>query len=162
MQARLLALAFLALFLGSVAQAQTTANDGQIAIGDVDHVGLAVLDLDTTMNFFTQVLGYKLLGKDPSYPSAFVRNEHVMITLWQVANPDNAVAFDRRKNIGLHHMALRVGSFEDLDALHEKFKTVEGVKIEFAPEPLGDGPIKHMMIYEPGGIRLEFIHRPAS
>jgi hypothetical protein len=31
------------------------------------------------------------------------------------------------------------------------------VKIEFAPEPLGGGPTRHMMCAIPGGIRLELI-----
>ncbi len=29
--------------------------------------------------------------------------------------------------------------------------------MEFAPEPLGGGPAKHMMCAIPGGIRVEFI-----
>ncbi|MHB8473850.1 MAG: VOC family protein [Gammaproteobacteria bacterium] len=31
------------------------------------------------------------------------------------------------------------------------------VQIEFAPERVGDGPAKHMMCYEPSGVRVEFI-----
>jgi lactoylglutathione lyase len=44
-----------------------------------------------------------------------------------------------------------------LDGVYEKLKNTDGVTIEFAPENLGGGPTKHMMIPEPGGIRIEFI-----
>jgi hypothetical protein len=36
-------------------------------------------------------------------------------------------------------------------------KATDGVKFEFAPEPLLGGPTKHMMCAIPGGIRVEFI-----
>lgn len=35
---------------------------------------------------------------------------------------------------------------------------MKNIKIEFAPENLGAGPTKHMMLYEPSGNRVEFIH----
>ena len=135
-------------------------GESRVKIGDVDHIGLAVKRLATTLQFFTDELGFQLVGRDEDYPSAFVVNDHVMITLWQVKSPDEAVSFDRRKNIGLHHLALRVDSEDDLNQLYEQLKAVEGVRIEFSPEPLGNSAIKHMMLYEPGGIRLEFIHKP--
>jgi hypothetical protein len=80
-----------------------------------------------------------------------------MITLWQAAAPASATPFDRKANIGLHHFAMRVDNAAALDALHTKLKATAGVDIEFAPEPLGGGPTRHMMCYIPGGIRMEFI-----
>ena len=135
-------------------------SENPVKIGDVDHIGLAVKNLEVTLQFFTDDLGFELAGRDEGYPSAFVVNDHVMVTLWQVKTPSESVPFDRRKNIGLHHLALRVDSEADLNQLYEQLKKVEGVRIEFAPEPLGNSAIKHMMLYEPGGIRLEFIHKP--
>ena len=67
------------------------------------------------------------------------------------------MAFDRRNVIGLHHLALRVADAATLDALHERLRTTAGVAIEFAPEPLGGGPARHLMCAIPGGIRLELI-----
>jgi len=63
--------------------------------------------------------------------------------------------------IGLHHLALRVADADALTALHEDLAARRDVAIEFAPEPLGDGPARHMMCAIPGGIRLELI-APAS
>jgi hypothetical protein len=34
------------------------------------------------------------------------------------------------------------------------------VTVEFAPENLGEGPKRDTMVYEPGGIRLEFDFDP--
>lgn len=62
--------------------------------------------------------------------------------------------------MGLHHLALSVTSFEALEALHARLKDMPGVRIEFAPELAYGGPAKHMMVYEPSGNRVEFVHRP--
>lgn len=130
------------------------------AIGGVDHVGLSVSDLSASEDFFVKYAGFKLLGKKESYPAVFVANDEIMITLWQVNDPSTAQKFDRKNNIGLHHLALKVISFKALDDLHEKLEKDPNVKIEFAPELMGNGPTKHMMVYEPSGNRIEFVHRP--
>lgn len=126
----------------------------------VDHVGLAVLDLDKSQRFFVEHANFKVLGVDKNYPSAFLHNGSVMVTLWQVKDPATAAPFDRRGNVGLHHLALQVDTLENLKALHAAFEKDPSVKVEFAPEKLGDGPTMHMMVYEPSGNRLEFVHRP--
>ncbi|MEM6296352.1 MAG: VOC family protein [Myxococcota bacterium] len=129
-------------------------------VAAVDHVGLAVADLEASIGFFVDGLGYSLRGRDPAYPAAFLSNGRSLITLWGVTDPDTAVAFDRKKNVGLHHLALSVTSFEALDALHERLAAMPGVRIEFAPELSYGGPAKHMMVYEPSGNRIELVHRP--
>jgi len=144
-------------YLSLLVQHPALANDS--GVGGINHTGLTVLDLNATENFFTSVLGFSVSGRDKSYPSSFLSNGEAFITLWQVSDPKKAIKFDRKNNVGLHHIAFTMESFEALDALHEKLKTVPGVKIEFAPETLGNGPTEHMMIREPSGNRLEFIHR---
>lgn len=129
-------------------------------VGGINHFGLTVTDLDASEQFFTQVLGFESLGRDEEYPSVAVANDEILVTLWRAENPDTAVRFDRRKNVGLHHLAFNVGSFEELDALHVVLSNTPGVVIEFSPEPLSGGPTRHMMIREPSGNRLEFIHTP--
>jgi hypothetical protein len=44
-----------------------------------------------------------------------------------------------------------------LDTLHERLQQTADVEIEFAPESLGGGEVRHMMSYVPGGIRVEFL-----
>ena len=124
----------------------------------IHHAGLTVPSLTAARDFFREALGFDQVGEIPDYPASFLSDGHVMITLWQAADPASATPFDRRQNIGLHHLAL-VAS--DLDALHASLKQRDDVEIEFAPESLGQGPTRHMMCSIPGDIRVEFI-APAS
>jgi catechol 2,3-dioxygenase-like lactoylglutathione lyase family enzyme len=123
----------------------------------VHHVGLTVPELAPTLRFFTELLGWKEVGGNPDYPAVFVSDGSVMVTLWRVKDPGNAAPFDKNNNVGLHHLALRVADLEMLDALYRKLDAAADVRIEFAPEPLRSGPTRHMMCYEPGGNRIEFI-----
>lgn len=122
------------------------------------HVGLTVSKLEESANFFVEVLGWAEVKRDPEYPSVFVTDGTLMVTLWS-AKTDSPVEFDKNENVGLHHMALSIDSFDGLDAVYNKVLEY-GSKIEFSPELLGDGPAKHMMCYDPSGIRLEFICIP--
>jgi len=124
----------------------------------IHHLGLAVSDLQATAKFFTGALGWSVARELAEYPAIFVTNGNAFITLWQTEKA--ASAFDRRKNVGLHHVALRVPSIEALDAVFEKASAHPGVRVEFAPELLRGGPAKHCMLYEPSGLRLEFIWAP--
>ena len=122
-----------------------------------DHIGLTVPDLAKARSFFLDTLGFTQVGEKPDYPAVFVSDGSTMITLWQAADPAKAVAFDRRNVIGLHHLALKVADSAALESLHETLRATEGVEIEFAPEGLGQAPLRHMMCFIPGGIRMEFI-----
>jgi len=125
------------------------------------HIGLTVPDLGRTRRFFTDVLGLSQVGEVPDYPAVFLSDGQIMITLWQAADPANATPFDRRNVIGLHHFALTVDGADSLRELHEILQGEDDVVIEFAPESLGGGATQHMIVYIPGGIRVEFI-APAS
>lgn len=136
-------------------------DDSAVATEGVNHIGLAVTDLEASAGFFTQTLGWRQAGGDPDYPAVFVTDGNSFVTLWRVTDPSTAVPFDRKNNVGLHHLAFTVKSLAALHDLHAKFLEAEGVRIEFAPEFMGQGPTTHMMIREPSGNRLEFVV-PAS
>ena len=123
----------------------------------VHHVGLTVPDVGAARRFFVDGLGFHQVGEVLDYPAVFVSDDSTMITLWQAEEPATAVPFDRRRVIGLHHLALKVSDANALDALHERIAARDDVDIEFAPEPLGGGPSRHMMCRIPGNIRLEVI-----
>ncbi len=122
----------------------------------VHHVGLTVPHLDETRTFFLEALGYRQVGEVPDYPAVFLSDGQVMITLWQAEDPERAQPFDRKRGVGLHHLALAVENGAALKVLHERLAQLAGVVVEFAPEPLGGGPTQHMMCAIPGGIRMEF------
>jgi catechol 2,3-dioxygenase-like lactoylglutathione lyase family enzyme len=123
----------------------------------VHHVGLTVADLHASCEFFTGLLGWEQSGGNPDYPAVFVSDGSIMVTLWQAKEPSQAIPFDKNNNVGMHHLAIRVADLDTLDKIYQKLVAAENVVIEFAPEPLGSGPAMHMMCYEPGGIRIEFI-----
>jgi len=125
-----------------------------------NHVGLSVTDLESSTRFFTETLGWDLSGRDEEYPATFLTDGEMFLTLWRVTEPATAVKFNRKNNVGLHHLAISVASFDILDELYERVKSVDGVVIEFAPELAYGGPTKHMMIREPSGNRIEFAHNP--
>ncbi len=126
----------------------------------VDHVGLSVRDLATTRKFFCDCLGWRVLGERPDYPAAFVSDGHGIVTLWQVESPGTAAPFDRRANVGLHHLALAVIDQAGLDDLYKRVSGWPGVVVEFEPQLSGAGPKIHFIVREPGGLRLEFAFDP--
>ncbi len=134
----------------------TEQNTSRTVTQGAHHIGLTVPNLEQTRNFFLETLGYDQVGEVPDYPAVFLSDGTLMITLWQALDPANAVPFDRKNVIGLHHLAFTVDS-DALDGLHERLKDTADVDIEFAPEPLGDLPVRHMMCNIPGGIRVEFL-----
>lgn len=124
----------------------------------IHHLGLTVSNLKKSSQFFCELLNWKVIRKIDDYPAIFVSNGDIMFTLWQASEAANA--FDRKTNVGLHHVALHIESLDELVQLYNKFKISDLVTIEFAPELLGNGPAQHMMIFEPSGIRVEFIWMP--
>lgn len=121
------------------------------------HIGLAVRDVEEVREFFCTVLGCQVVGGVPDYPAHFVSDGSTLLTLWQVEDPANAVAFDRKRNIGLHHLALGVADDAALDRVAERLRSYPGVAVEFGPGPMANGmATRHMIVAIPGGIRVEF------
>jgi len=149
---------FCALILTALAGVSIGAEQKPTA--GFDHVGLSVSDLDASTVFFVDTLGFEVAGRDPKYPAVFMNNGSMSVTLWQTSEP--AVAFNRKNNVGLHHLAIKIPSFEALDGLYEVIKELDNVVVEFSPELAYGGPAKHMMIREPSGNRLELVHRPSN
>ena len=131
-------------------------SDSAKTIG-VHHVGLTVPDIHETRTFFVDVLGFSVVGERPNYPAVFVSDGVIMITLWQAVDPATAAPFDRKSAIGLHHLALQVSDHAALEELGKTLAATDGVEIEFAPEQLGETPLRHLMCTIPGGVRVEFI-----
>lgn len=121
----------------------------------IHHLGLTVSNLEESAKFFTSLLGWKEVRRNEEYPAIFVSDGNTMVTLWATKEQPPA-PFDKNRNVGLHHVAFRVGSESALNTVYERLLS-NGVAIEFAPELLRQGPAKHMMCYDPSGVRVEFI-----
>ena len=121
------------------------------------HIGLSVPDLDAATEFFRDALGYKVVGEVPDYPARFVSDGSTLLTLWQVEDPASANPFDRRRNVGLHHLALGVRDAAALEEVRLRIAEWPGVSIEFGPGPMRPGSaVHHLIAAIPGGIRVEF------
>lgn len=125
----------------------------------LDHLGLTVPDLDKTVSFFTECLGWKEVGGKPDYPSKFISDGNCVLTIWQ-AQTDSPTRFDRKTNLGLHHVALKIADEDTLNSTFAKIKDWPGVNVECSPELSGAGPRIHFFINEPGGLRMEFVCTP--
>ena len=136
------------------------SDEVKIGTCGFDHVGLSVRDLAASRKFFCDCLGWQVVGERPDYPAAFVSDGHCVLTLWEVGSPDTAIAFDRRANVGLHHLALAVAGRASLDAVFQRVSDWPDVVVEFAPELSGSGPKIHFMVCEPSGVRIEFTFDP--
>ena len=121
----------------------------------IHHLGLTVSRLEETAGFFKTMLGWEEVRRREDYPAIFVSDGTTMLTLWSTRE-EPVAGFDKNRNIGLHHVAFSVPDEATLNGVHERMKTA-GIQIEFAPELLGDGPARHMICYEPSGIRVELI-----
>ncbi|MEV5429212.1 VOC family protein [Streptomyces sp. NPDC052701] len=118
------------------------------------HIGLNVTDLDRSLAFYRDVLGFALIGegKEEDRRYAFLGDgERLLLTLWQqAARPYGA---DRA---GLHHLALEADSLERVGE-YERALRAHGV--EFAH----DGVVAHhegapsggIFFHDPDGTRLE-------
>lgn len=123
----------------------------------VHHVGLALPDIEAAKDFFCEALGFRHAGSVPAYPAHFVNDGTTLLTLWQVENPAEANLFDRRGNVGLHHLALGVADAAALDVVYERIRDWPGVEIEFGPGPMREGSaVHHLIAAIPGGVRVEF------
>lgn len=113
----------------------------------LDHVAIAVSDLDQALAFYRDVLGLPVSGvervDDQSVDVAFVGEEPGRVELISPFRPSSVTRFLEKKGEGLHHVALRV---RDLDATLETMKQ-QGV-------PLIDEQAR------PGahGTRVAFVH----
>jgi catechol 2,3-dioxygenase-like lactoylglutathione lyase family enzyme len=121
----------------------------------IHHLGLTSRNIEQTAQFFVKHFGFEKVGGKPEYPSVFIRQGDLLLTIWQARDPN--ATFDRKTHLGLHHLALELDSEVELDALYDRLQKEPGVVIEFAPESRQAGSARHMMLYEPGGIRLEIV-----
>lgn len=118
------------------------------------HVGLNVTDLERSLAFYRDALGFGLLGegKEDGRRFAFLgRDGDLVLTLWQQADDPYAP-----RAAGLHHLAFSAGAIEEVRAYEERLR---GLGVDFAYE----GVVAHregaasggIFFHDPDGTRLE-------
>lgn len=92
----------------------------------IDHVAIAVRDLEESITFYTDVLGFELKerrrteGKNTAMVSAVLKAGPITVVLLQGTSPDSQVSkFVEHYGAGVQHLAIGV---EDLPQMAEDLK----------------------------------------
>lgn len=118
----------------------------------VDHIGIAVKDMEQAKRFYTEVLGIPALGEEvvaeQKVKVCFIPCGDSEVELLESTSPDGPVAkFIEKNGEGIQHVALRVDNIENaLAELKEK-----GVRL-----------IDEKPRYGAGGANIAFIHPKAT
>ncbi|MCH7527010.1 MAG: methylmalonyl-CoA epimerase [Planctomycetes bacterium] len=92
----------------------------------IDHVGVAVEDIDAALDFFQQVFGAPPAQveelPDQGVRATLIQVGQTRLELLEPMSPDSAVGrFIQSRGQGLHHLALNVSGIQDkLDALDRR------------------------------------------
>ena len=131
-------------------------------VGRVDHIGIAVKDIEQAKKFYTEFLGMKALGEEvveeQKVKVCFIPCGDSEIELLESTSPDGPIAKHiEKKGEGIHHIALRVDNIEaaiaDLMA--------KGVRMIDEKPRYGAGGAKIAFVHpkSTGGILLEISER---
>ena len=131
-------------------------------IGRVDHIGIAVKDIELAKKFYTEFLGMKALGEEvveeQKVKVCFIPCGDSEIELLESTSPDGPIAKHiEKKGEGIQHIALRVDNIEaaiaDLMA--------KGVRMIDEKPRYGAGGAKIAFVHpkSTGGILLEISER---
>lgn len=117
-------------------------------IAKVDHIGVAVANLDETLKFYTDALGLELHGTETvaeqKVKVAFLPVGDTEIELLESTEPDGPIAkFIEAKGQGIQHIAFRV---DDIEKALEDMKA-KGVRL-----------IDEKPRYGAGGAKIAFLH----
>ncbi|MBC8016584.1 MAG: methylmalonyl-CoA epimerase [Sporomusaceae bacterium] len=118
----------------------------------VDHIGIAVKDLEQAKKFYTEVLGMTVMGEETveqqKVKVCFIPCGDSEVELLESTSPDGPIAkFIEKNGEGVQHIALRV---DNIEAAIADLKA-KGVRmIDEAPR------------YGAGGAKIAFVHPKAT
>ncbi|MGI6604064.1 MAG: methylmalonyl-CoA epimerase [bacterium] len=132
-------------------------------IKKVDHIGIAVNNLQTALEFYEGILGIKCTGQEQveeqKVTTAFLPLGDTELELLESTDPTGPVArFIEKRGEGLHHIALQV---DNIEAVLEKMKAA-GVRLLDETPRGGAGGTKIAFLHPKasGGVLLELTERP--
>ena len=115
-------------------------------IKKIEHIGIAVKDLEKSEDIFERLLGTK------SYKSEEVKSEDVVTSFFKVANQKIELLkassknspisrFIEKRNEGVHHIALHV------DSIEKEVERLEGLGFEFISTTPKKGADNKMIVF---------------
>ena len=136
----------------------------------IDHVGLAVPDLDAAITFHTEVLGWRLLHRETNAEQGVEEAmlgtgahgaENAQIQLLAPLNDESTIAkYLDKKGAGIQQLAYRV---RDLDAVSATLRE-RGVRLLYPEAKRGtnDSRINFCHPKDTGGVLLELVEPNAA
>ncbi len=90
----------------------------QVKTYKLDHIGIAVKNLEESLKFYRDALGLKLEGieivKDQKVKTAFLPIGDTHIELLEATSSDSTVSkFIEKRGEGIHHIAIKVENIEN-------------------------------------------------
>ena len=118
----------------------------------VDHIGIAVKDLEQAKKFYTEVLGMTVMGEETveqqKVKVCFIPCGDSEVELLESTSPDGPIAkFIEKNGEGMQHVALRVDNI--LEAIADL--KAKGVRM-----------IDEVPRYGAGGAQIAFVHPKAT
>lgn len=131
-------------------------------LGRVDHVALAVADLDAAIDHYRRAWGmepeHRETVPDQGVEEAMLRVGDTHVQLVAPLTPDSPVGrFLERRGEGMHHVAYRV---DDLDAALARLREAGVALVDEAPRPGSRGT--RIAFVHPGGnlgVLVELVER---
>jgi methylmalonyl-CoA/ethylmalonyl-CoA epimerase len=117
-------------------------------VSKVDHIGIAVKDLDETLKFYEEILGIKCVStevvEEQKVKVAFLPIGDTEVELLESTEENGPIAkFIEKKGEGIQHIAYKV---EDIEKTLEELKA-KGIKL-----------IDEKPRYGAGGAKIAFLH----
>ena len=139
------------------------------------HLGICVSDLERSVGFYRDVLGFveagrfepdpastsRLLEIDCTLRAVYLERDGWRIELLHYPDPGSTGSSEPRpmNQLGMTHLSFRV---ENIDRVLEKLEAAGGRVLEGSVLAIGDGGAKALMAVDPDGTRLEIIAAPGD
>lgn len=149
-----------------------------VGITAIGHIGICVSDMERSIRFWRDGLGFEVLREMTFYGSAWkrilelddldlqtkiIRRDHVTLELLAFAKPGHVGTDERRpmNQLGFTHLAIWV---DDIDSAAKRVVDHGGRLIETTRTAFDHPKIqgRWLMATDPDGIRLELIQYPAG
>ncbi|HWH43305.1 MAG TPA: VOC family protein [Thermoleophilaceae bacterium] len=136
----------------------------------LDHMDLVVSDLERSLAFYRELLaplGWTQVneisgerGEPVHYIGAPPPHRDFSLSLREAQSEAHPLPYDRYA-VGVHHVAFSAGSRAAVDERTDWLRSA-GAVIESGPEEYDYAPGYYaVFFYDPDGIKLEIVHKPA-